>query len=191
MFVQNLIGKSIPNSICLCRLSRSSDTVNPASVHKEIHTIICHFKCGLLCLHTPQLPTICWCKDKHWMVMCYSRHRRPNEGRTRGTNWGEALWLIYCIMHQGWVGNGMRDEHTHRSGPRVYHAEDGDYTQKIEDKDGRVTHLSQQWEREGITLARRQEKQHQEQRTQWWMSVDYKFSHVILITRVDSFKFLF
>lgn len=144
MFVQNLIGKSIPNSICLCRLSRSSDTVNPASVHKEIHTIICHFKCGLLCLHTPQLPLICWCKDKHWMVMCYSRHRRPNEGRTRGTNWGEVLWLIYCIMHQGWVGNGMRDEHTHRSGPRVYHAEDGDYTQKIEDKDGRVTHLSQQ-----------------------------------------------
>lgn len=26
----------------------------------------------------------------------------------------------------------MSGEHTHRSGPRVYHAEDGDYTQKRE-----------------------------------------------------------
>lgn len=52
-------------------------------------------------------------------------------------------------MHKGWQGNGMSGEHTHRSGPRVYHAGDGDYTQKIEDKDGRITHLSHQWEREG------------------------------------------
>ena len=52
----------------------------------------------------------------------------------------------------------MSVEHTHRSGPRVYHAEDGDYTQKIEDKDGRVTHVSQQGEREANTLERRQLK---------------------------------
>ncbi len=37
-------------------------------------------------------------------------------------------------------GMMMNGEHTHRSGPRVYHAKDGDYTQKKEDKDGRITH---------------------------------------------------
>ena len=42
----------------------------------------------------------------------------------------------------------MSYEHTHRSGPRVYHAEDGDYTQKIEDKDGRITHHSNEKEKE-------------------------------------------
>lgn len=33
----------------------------------------------------------------------------------------------------------MSGEPTHRSGPRVYHEQDGDYTQKIEDKDGKIT----------------------------------------------------
>lgn len=54
-------------------------------------------------------------------------------------------------MHEVWQGTGMSGEHTDRSGPRVYHVGDGDYTQKIEDKDGRITHLSQQWKKENET----------------------------------------
>lgn len=38
----------------------------------------------------------------------------------------------------------MSGKHTNRSRPRVYHAEDEVYTQKIEDKGGRITHLSQE-----------------------------------------------
>lgn len=40
----------------------------------------------------------------------------------------------------------MSGGRTHRSGPRVYHAEDGDYTRKVEDKEGRITQLSQRGE---------------------------------------------
>lgn len=60
------------------------------------------------------------------------------------------------------MGNDVSSEHTHRSGPRVYHAEERDYTQKIEDGDGRIIHLSQQRAREGNKLARRELKQHHE-----------------------------
>lgn len=45
----------------------------------------------------------------------------------------------------------MSGEHTHRSGPRVYHAEDGDFTQKIEDKDGRKLHICHGNEKEKQT----------------------------------------
>ena len=60
----------------------------------------------------------------------------------------------------------MKGEHTHRSGPRVYHVEDGDYTQRIEDKDGRITHLLKQCEREGNIIGRRQLTKCQEHRIQ-------------------------
>lgn len=55
------------------------------------------------------------------------------------TRYAEKAVYFILRMHKGWEENSISSQPTHRSGPRVYRVQDGDYTQKIEDKDGKIT----------------------------------------------------